>query len=281
MSFTIQQIEQYAASKRFREGLAIPSGKSIEFSMLGQGEYNINYLFTHPVNGQKLVLRINTGSQMHLPDQIGYEYYALKLLENSTRTPKPYYLDSENHLLVMEYLPGRALDYRTDLKLAAECLAQIHSVSVLENCHLLCPDDPLDAMLNECQQMAEVYLRSDKSEKKTKEMLYRLLDAAKKHGKKEQQMSRCIINTELNSGNFLINPAYNFRPRLVSTSPFTDTRPSWITSLASTPDSTRPAALTACPSLINSSCSLNLIVSIIFPFIQNLSDYCSSSKHSS
>ena len=94
MNFTIQQIEQYAASKRFREGLAIPSGKSIEFSMLGQGEYNINYLFTHPVNGKKLVLRINTGSQMHLPDQIGYEYYALKLLENSTRTPKPYYLDS-------------------------------------------------------------------------------------------------------------------------------------------------------------------------------------------
>ena len=45
MSFTIQQIEQYAASKRFREGLAIPSEKSIKFSMLGQGEYNINYLF--------------------------------------------------------------------------------------------------------------------------------------------------------------------------------------------------------------------------------------------
>ena len=205
MNFTIQQIEQYAASTRFREGLAIPSGKSIKFSMLGQGEYNINYLFTHPVNGKKLVLRINTGSQMHLPDQIGYEYYALKLLENSTRTPKPYYLDSENHLLVMEYLPGWALDYRTDLKLAAECLAQIHSVNVPEDCHLICPDDPLDAMLNECQQMAEVYLRSDKGEKKTKEMLCRLLDTAKKHSKKEQQMSRCIINTELNSGNFLIN----------------------------------------------------------------------------
>ena len=36
-------------------------------------------------------------------------------------------------------------------------------------------------------------------------MLCRLLDAAKKHGKKEQHISRCIINTELNSGNFLIN----------------------------------------------------------------------------
>ena len=83
MNFTIQQIEQYAASTRFREGLAIPSGKSIKFSMLGQGEYNINYLFTHPVNGQKLVLRINTGSQMHLLDQIGYEYYALKQYKNA------------------------------------------------------------------------------------------------------------------------------------------------------------------------------------------------------
>lgn len=33
----------------------------------------------------------------------------------------------------MEYLPGKALDYHTDLKYAAECLADIHSVRIPES----------------------------------------------------------------------------------------------------------------------------------------------------
>ena len=57
----------------------------------------------------------------------------------------------------------------------------------------------------------------------------------------------------------MISPAYNLRPRLVSASPFTQTIPSVITSFASAPDSTRPDAFKACPSLIYSS--LNLITS--------------------
>ncbi len=39
------------------------------YQMLAQGEYNRNYVFTHPVTGKKLVLRVNCGSQMHLRHQ--------------------------------------------------------------------------------------------------------------------------------------------------------------------------------------------------------------------
>ena len=166
------------ANFRLREQMGIPRNVDISFTMLGQGEYNVNYLFTHPVTGRQLVLRYNTGSQMGLADQIGYEFYALQLLRHSGRTPQPYYLDSQRRLLVMEYLPGRPLDYRTDLALAAACLADIHAVPVPDGCRLLCPADPLQAMLEECRRMAGVYLQSNKADKSVKQRLVRLLGAA-------------------------------------------------------------------------------------------------------
>lgn len=126
-------LKEYVKSRKYREALGLPREVSEEYSMLAQGEYNINYLFTHPVNGQKLLLRVNCGSQMHLKNQIEYEYHALKLLEGSGRTPKALYVDGSleclsHGVMVMEFLPGTSLDYRTDLAYAATCLADIHSV---------------------------------------------------------------------------------------------------------------------------------------------------------
>lgn len=204
MSLTDKQLYTIAIF-RLREQMGIPQGVEVPFSKLGQGEYNVNYLFTHPVTGQQLVLRYNTGSQMGLADQIGYEFYALQLLCHSGRTPQPYYLDSQRRLLVMEYLPGRPLDYSTDLALAAACLADIHAVPVPDDCRLLCPPDPLQAMLEECRRMAGVYLQSDKADKSIKQRLVRLLGAAGRSQRDSALMRRTIVNTELNSGNFLIN----------------------------------------------------------------------------
>ena len=79
----------FLKSEAFLNPLGIPAGTELKFTVLGQGEYNLNYVFTHPATNQKLVLRINTGSQMHLHDQIRYEYDALVCLQSSGRTPKP------------------------------------------------------------------------------------------------------------------------------------------------------------------------------------------------
>ena len=82
-----EPLKSYLQSTNFLTPLGLPEGTVLSFSALGQGEYNLNFVFTHPITGQKLVLRINTGSQMHLDDQIGYEFSALQTLASSGQTP--------------------------------------------------------------------------------------------------------------------------------------------------------------------------------------------------
>ena len=199
--------QEYLRSKAFLEPLGLPAGTVLDFSLLGQGEYNQNYRFRHPVTGQKLVLRINTGSQMHLDDQIGYEFAALKHLEPSGRTPKALFCDPERNLLVMEWLPGRPLQYETDLEAAAEIFADIHALPIPANCHLLEPENPLEAILEECRQMVAHYYDWKEADPQVVHLLKTL----------EQEISvrnlaapvgirKCMVNTEVNSGNFLMNP---------------------------------------------------------------------------
>lgn len=172
----------------------------------------MNYLFVHPVTGKQLLLRVNCGSQMHLEHQIEYEYHALELLRISGRTPEVFYVDGSlkrlNHgVLVMEYLPGKSLDYHKDLGLAAECLADIHSVKLEDHTGLICPDNPLRAILEECEEMVKVYMESPLGNEKTKKKIRRMLDVGWGKLKKIsiQDVYHCCINTELNSTNFLIN----------------------------------------------------------------------------
>ncbi|GFI37953.1 aminoglycoside phosphotransferase family protein [Lachnospiraceae bacterium 50-23] len=208
----VKGLKNYVESVPYKEAMGIPAGMEVVYEPLAQGEYNINYTFRHPETGKRLVLRVNTGSQMHLENQIGYEYQALKLLEGSGRTPLPFYVDgSRRHLdygvMVMEFLEGRALNYGTDLKLAAECLADIHGVPIAETKHLICSEDPLQMILDECNEMIQTYYLSERGELSKKKQIEQLLLAGQKKidAVKSYSGYRCCINTELNSGNFLIN----------------------------------------------------------------------------
>ena len=206
-----EMIKAYVRQSSYRQALALPDEVTEEYEMLAQGEYNRNYLFTHPLTGKKLLLRVNFGSQMHLDDQIEYEYKALKILETSGRTPKPLYVDGRLQYLpygvmVIEYLPGRVLDYHTDLPLAAACLADIHSVAVPEETHLIAPANQIRAILEECEEMFAKYQQSPMGDEKKKERIRRMLDLVwKKADSLGSPRYRCCINTELNSTNFLIN----------------------------------------------------------------------------
>ena len=53
----IHQHMDFLISDEFLLPLGIPAGTQLQFDLLGQGEYNLNYTFAHPVTGQKLVLR--------------------------------------------------------------------------------------------------------------------------------------------------------------------------------------------------------------------------------
>lgn len=208
----IKGLDAYINSKQFRKRLSIPSDAQIECRLLAQGEYNINYRFTHPVTGKDLVLRVNTGSQMHLENQITYEFQALKLLDQSGRTPHPYF--SEEHpkdmnygILVMDFLEGHALQYRTEMEYAAACLADIHSTGLPENHELIMPKQPLKAILKECEEMFGVYEASPLGIQDKKEQIRKMLHKGHEMLKHQSDYEgyRCLINTELNSGNFLIN----------------------------------------------------------------------------
>lgn len=210
MGFT-EELKAYIAWKPYREAMGLPAAVTEEYRLLAQGEYNRNYVFTHPVSGKPLVLRVNFGSQMHLENQIQYEYDALKLLSHSGRTPVPCYVDGglsrlSHGVMVMEYLPGHELDYRTELAFAAECLADIHSVRVGEDTHLIRPQEPLKAILSECEEMVRIYIDSGLGDCKIKRRIRGMLDEGWRRAEKisSEPAYECCINTELNSTNFLI-----------------------------------------------------------------------------
>ena len=210
----IKGLKDLIKSEGYRKALGLPTEPVEHYTLLAQGEYNINYVFTHPVNGKKLLLRVNCGSQMHLADQISYEYQALKLLERSRRTPKVLYVDGsktylDHGILVMEYLPGIALSYEKDLGRAAEILSDIHSMVLTkeERSFLIEPDRPLSAILTECEDMVKTFMESPLAGEDKKRKIRHMLSLAWEMARKKEGKSpyKCLINTELNSTNFLIS----------------------------------------------------------------------------
>ena len=214
----LERIKEYMQGETFRAELEIPESAEIEISLLAQGEYNMNYIFEHPVSKKKLLLRLNTGSQMHLERQIEYEYQALKQIECSGRVPKAMYVDGAKEklpygVMVMEYLPGHAMDYETEIKHGAEILADIHAMPIDPAGSLLHSKNPCKEILEECEQMFRVYEESDLADAKKKAQIRKLLNLAKEKisNAPEYKGYKCCINTELNSTNFLINangPSY-------------------------------------------------------------------------
>ena len=203
------------SERAYREALHLPMEVIEEYEFLARGEYNENFVFTHPKSGKRYVLRVNHGSQMHLKKQISYEAHALSLLEKSGRVPKVYYVEEKGDkgILLMDFLEGRALRYETDLTLAGQILADIHCTRYEREkdqgeLRLLSPENPLYAMLSESASLLRSYALSPFLEEEIYNRVHTLwrkgADLEKKYAKTLFVKDFCIINTELNSGNFLI-----------------------------------------------------------------------------
>lgn len=208
----IKGLREYVETKEFKASLGFTKDVDVKYELLAQGEYNINYIFTHPLTNEKLILRVNTASQMHLENQIQYEYDALKNLEVSGRTPRVYFVDGSKSkldygILVMEFLEGRALDYQNDMDIAAACLADIHSVRIGHNHNLISPKNPFEEIASECEAMFSVYKNSKLAEVSKVVKIERMLTLVNERMSNVESYEgyRCCINTELNSSNFLIN----------------------------------------------------------------------------
>ena len=190
-----------------KEDLLLAETGYNNIKLLGAGEYNINFTFEE--GDLKKVLRINMKSQMNLENQIEYEYETLQLLKDSRVTPKPYDLVTETNLLpykylTMEFLKGRPLNYKTDMYIAAYLLSKVHNTPYGDN-NLINATNPFQLMFDECKQMAGEYLSWDKADEKVSSYINRFLEKCLTLIPEKYSIANpCIINTELNSGNFLI-----------------------------------------------------------------------------
>ncbi|MDO5718053.1 MAG: phosphotransferase [Tissierellia bacterium] len=181
---------------------------NIEF--LAQGEYNINYIIEAD---KKMVLRINTGSQLEIEDQISYEYKALKFLSSSGVTPKVSYLDNTKSeipygLLLMEFLEGRQLDYNLDLKRAAWIFSRIHSMDISRENDFIVESNPLSSRVIEGKYWLRDILDRDYLNKEQNYFFKKFISLAEKNLYKEQFFNEnrlyVVNNTEVNSSNFII-----------------------------------------------------------------------------
>lgn len=208
----LEKIQRYLKETHLTEKLDLKETFTVEF--LAQGEYNQNFLISDEESCY--VFRLNYGSQMHLTNQIRYEYNALKWLERTGRTPKVYYVD-DNHqsfsqgLLIMEFLTGSPLDYRKDLSEAAKIFGQVHQQPIDELADKTFVKEKatiLSARVKECQQLLEPVLKSDHVPLQAQRLLANAFNRCQKNVSQQQffvdldQWS--INNTEVNSHNFII-----------------------------------------------------------------------------
>jgi Ser/Thr protein kinase RdoA (MazF antagonist) len=180
-------------------------------SFLAAGEYNANYL----VKGEKnrCVLRINRGSQLGLGrNQIAYEYTVLEALAGSGVTPRPIACHPHPEplgggALLMTYLPGKALVYRRDLERAAHIFGRIHTALVPEG--LVVQADPLLDIARESQGLLNRF--PDHPLKKEGNQIQGYYDNILELAAQTRTLfageDLCLVNTEVNSGNFLVSDA--------------------------------------------------------------------------
>ena len=195
------------------DDVPVMKGRQFSVSPLAQGEYNLNYLISS--DSLQLVFRVNIGTQINRDDQITYEYKALALLKKSGVTPRPFFVDDtrkflDNGILIMEYLPGQSMDYRRDLWDAAGLFTTIHQIAVPEEKnHLIREEAPLTLIYEECAGLLQQYFESDLAQPEIRDYLMDLIDWAEAARSQEtfyqQDPWPCIINTEVNSGNFIVN----------------------------------------------------------------------------
>lgn len=205
-------VERYLRSDPLSDIPGWNPAQPFEVLPLAQGEYNLNY--TVRQGARRWVPRVNIGSQIQRDDQIVYEYNALCLLQQTGVTPTSYAVDdSREHLphgvLAMSYLPGEALDYRRDLEAAARLFAHIHSIQLPEDHGLIVEECPLSMTYEECARLLPVYLESDLADPELRDYLAEVLDWAGNARHRETyfvaDLCPCIINTEVNSGNFILD----------------------------------------------------------------------------
>jgi aminoglycoside phosphotransferase (APT) family kinase protein len=198
----LNQINSFLQTKRWCE-------EPFSVSFLAAGEYNANYLVD--AGDGRFVLRINHGSQLGLGrNQIVYEYNVLQALAETGVTPLPIrcHPDPEplgGGVLLMSYLPGKPLDYSRDLERAAILFSKIHTAPVPEG--LLVQADPVMDIAQESEGLIHRFADHPMKKERSRIQAYRdeVLELADRTRTLFAGEALCLVNSEVNSGNFIVN----------------------------------------------------------------------------
>ncbi len=180
-------------------------------AFLAAGEYNENHLV---VSGRKKYLfRINHGSQINQPDQIRYEYTVLRAVEPSGVTPRPFFVASNSPLggvMLMEFIPGRPFDFARDLDQVPRIFAAIHDLPPSRD--LVVQSTPIQDIADESLQLIERFPDHPMADKRRRLLDYheKILGLNQEHGALFASEPLSMVNTEVNSGNFIIQENKGF-----------------------------------------------------------------------
>ena len=179
-----------------------------EVRFLAAGEYNANY---HVRAGSgEYVLRVNHGSQLGLGSgQIEYEFGVLTAVAPSGVTPRPYHVDPHPELLpggalLMEYLPGRPLDYARDLGAAGRIFARVHALPPGQG--LLRQEKAVLDIASESEGLLNRFPDHPMPALRDRLLAYRdeVVELYEQNRGFFSAEPLVMVNTEVNSGNFLI-----------------------------------------------------------------------------
>jgi len=196
-----ERIKAYLNENKWLTGIA-------DISHLASGEYNENYLVKS--SSGNYVFRINHGSQLFIDNQIEYEFNVLKSLENSGVTPRPFFYDSTpsgfaGGVLLMEFIEGKPLNYKTDSDKAAFIFSRIHNLPC--DSRLIVQKDPVRDICAESLKL--INMNGSPEYSSVRLLLLNYHDEMLKLSEREEDLFSnerlCTVNSEVNSGNFIIS----------------------------------------------------------------------------
>lgn len=215
-------VRAYLDTAERRARLGFPPEAPLTISILAQGEYNLNYLVS--CGERRVVARVNTGTQIAEGDQIGYEYRALAFLRPAGIAPEPYLLDNSgaeipHGFLIESYIPGRPLDYATEVPLAARTLAALHTLPTAGHPNFLVVPEPLTGSWREAKGYLDVFFAAPEADPRVVRIFERVLaglaETAARDSARFRPQERVIIHTDVQAHNFIVDDPAAPRAMLV------------------------------------------------------------------
>lgn len=193
------------------EVLGLERIESVDVAGMSPGAYNLNYKVD--VNDSRFIFRVNVDQQSGLPNQVEYEFNALKFLEGHGIAPYVYHLDDtrgffDYGILIEEYLSGPHLTFEGDEVLhIADLLVRLHSLDP-GGMPWVVWDDPLMDTYEQARRDLEAYKGKATPEEGVIRLAAAVLSETRSRIDDYRELYRadCVNHTDVVRDNFVKSP---------------------------------------------------------------------------